>query len=120
MINDAIAEVVAFITELGLAADVTSDAIEAANSLSQNRAVVVVPPPSITALTKGTAEFEFKTIVAAGPFDDQERAIEALSPLLMELMRSDLMPTEAAPNVFQSIDNRPYPCYVLTHTTYSD
>lgn len=120
MIREAIDEVVDFIQALGLAADVTSDAISAANSLSQNRAVVVVPPPRITSLTKGTAEFEFSTIVAAGPFDNQERAIANLEPLLLDLMASGLMPSTAEPNVFQSADNRPYPCYVLTHTTYSD
>lgn len=120
MIREAITEVVDFITAMGLEADVTADAISAANSLSNNRAVIVVPPPRITSLTKGTAEFEFGTIVAAGPFDNQERAIEALEPLLLALMDSGLMPSAAEPNVFQSADNRPYPCYVLTHTTYSD
>jgi len=120
MIREAIDEVVNFIDALGLPADVTSDALRAANALSNNRAVIVVPPPRITSLTKGTAEFEFSTIVAAGPYDNQERAIETLEPLLLDLMDSGLMPSTAEPNVFQSADNRPYPCYVLTHTTYSD
>lgn len=120
MLNEAITEVVDFITGLGLDADVTDNATAAANSLSQGRAVIVVPPPRITALTTVTAEFEFKTIVAAGPFDNQGRAVQTLEPLLLALMRSDLMPSDAEPNVFQSADNYPYPCYVLTHTTYSD
>lgn len=120
MINEAITEVVGYITGLALDADVTANALEAANSLTQNRAVIVVPPPRITALTNSTTEFEFKTIIAAGPFDNQGRAIETLEPLLLALMHSDLMPADAEPNVFQSADNYPYPCYVLTHTTYSD
>ncbi len=120
MIREAIDEVVNFIDALGLPVDVTSDALSAANALSNNRTVIVVPPPRITSLTKGTAEFEFSTIVAAGPYDNQERAIANLEPLLLELMDSGLMPSAAEPNVFQSADNRPYPCYVLTHTTYSD
>lgn len=121
MITEAMNDILAHIDSLNLGVAATAHQGTAANELNQGRPVIVLTPPRVTPLTKITGDFEWSVIVAAGPSNDPLKATEAMDPILLELMDdSVLTPTEAQPNVFQTIQNANYPCYVLTCATQHD
>lgn len=120
MISERIIEIEEHLTGLGLGALVTTDQRRAASTLHSGRPVVVINPPQVTVAAAGVYEFEFSVIVAAAPFDNAQRATAALDPIVLGIMESVLAPSGADPSTFETFEGRPYPCYVLNCTTYSE